>query len=275
MLTLQCPICKNMLYSNGVSLLCCNHHTFDISRYHYVNLAMDNRSSKKHHGDDRLMIRSRRDFLDKGYYKAFRDLVVNTALDFLDENSNIVDVGCGEGYYTDALQRACNGQVLGIDLSKDALRYAGKRNNQVLFAVAGANSIPVPDSSCHMILNLFAPYFPEEFSRVLVPGGILLRGVPTEDHLWGLKKAVYDQPYRNPAPETQLDGFEYADQKKLKYTIELETAEDIQNLFRMTPYYYKTGIRDQEKLSRQNHLITELGFAIQIYRKPEKRPMIC
>lgn len=267
MIVLQCPVCHNTLYSDGVSLQCRNHHTFDISRYHYVNLAMDNRSSKKHHGDDRAMVLARSSFLNEGYYEPFRKLVVDTARGYLHPEDNLIDIGCGEGYYTDLLQRETDTSVLGIDISKEALREAYKRNHDLLLAVAGASAVPVPDASAHMIVNLFAPCFPEEFHRVLLPGGILLRGVPLEDHLWELKCAVYDEPYRNPKPETHLEHFAYLYQKEIRYEIRLEDPQDIQNLFKMTPYYYKTGSKDQEKLNRLSSLQTQLGFAVQVYRK--------
>lgn len=267
MIVLQCPVCGEILASDGVSLRCENRHTFDISRYHYVNLAMDNRSSKKHHGDDRSMVLARSSFLNKGYYDAFMKLVVETACGYLQENDNAIDAGCGEGYYTDALQRETHAAVLGIDLSKEALREASKRNSALLLAVAGASAIPVPMESCHMILNLFAPCFPAEFHRILLPGGILLRGVPLEDHLWELKCAIYDKPYRNPKPETALDHFDLLYQKDLQYRISMDDPQDIQNLFKMTPYYYKTGVSDQEKIQRLDSLETQLGFALQIYRK--------
>ena len=63
-----CPVCKKELVSNGKSFICENGHCFDISKFGYVNLLMSSKSSAKRHGDDRLMVRARRDFLDKGYY---------------------------------------------------------------------------------------------------------------------------------------------------------------------------------------------------------------
>ena len=35
----------------------------------------------------------------------------------------------------------------------------------------------------------------------------------------------------------------------------------------MTPYYYKTGARDQAKLHALDALTTETAFALLIYRK--------
>ncbi len=53
---------------------------------------------------------------------------------------------------------------------------------------------------------------------------------------------------------------------ELKYTLHLEGA-DAENLFKMTPYYYKTGAEDQKKLPGLGELTTEVQFALSVYRK--------
>ncbi|MBO5859322.1 MAG: methyltransferase, partial [Clostridia bacterium] len=58
-----CPVCKNDFFKEDKSFKCSSGHCFDISKFGYVNLLMSSKSSLKHHGDDRLMVRARRDFL--------------------------------------------------------------------------------------------------------------------------------------------------------------------------------------------------------------------
>lgn len=53
--------------------VCPQGHTFDIAAKGYVNLLMSNSSGAKRHGDDRLMINARRDFLSKGFYTPLRE----------------------------------------------------------------------------------------------------------------------------------------------------------------------------------------------------------
>ena len=96
---------------------------------------------------------------------------------------------------------------------------------------------------------------------------MLLRVIPLERHLWGLKQAVYDHPYENTVPDPVLPGFILAEQRTLRGTITLRTNADIEALFCMTPYYYKTGARDQAKLHARDALTTETEFALLIYRK--------
>lgn len=133
--------------------------------------------------------------------------------------------------------------------------------------MASIAHLPVADASCDLVLNVFAPHDAAEFARVLRPQGVLLRVIPLERHLWGLKRAVYDRPYENTVPDPALPGFALAEQRTLRGTITLRTNADIEALFCMTPYYYKSGARDQAKLHALDTLTTETEFALLIYRK--------
>lgn len=111
----------------------------------------------------------------------------------------------------------------------------------------------------------------EEFARVLKEDGRLICVVPLEKHLWELKELIYDTPYENPAPNTELTGFELVDRQDLRYEIELNSGEEIANLFKMTPYYYKTGVADQKKAEQAQHLKTTVEFGVLVYRKEYAR----
>ena len=69
MMNFICPVCKNELADSGSFYRCKNGHCYDKSKFGYVNLLQSQKSSAKRHGDDRVMVRARRDFLDKGYYE--------------------------------------------------------------------------------------------------------------------------------------------------------------------------------------------------------------
>lgn len=56
-------------------------------------------------------------------------------------------------------------------------------------------------------MDVFAPFAREEFLRFLKPGGWLIYAVPGPEHLFGLKQALYDTPYKNPWVETEYEGF--------------------------------------------------------------------
>ncbi len=262
-----CPVCNEKLEIHGNAYFCENRHCFDVSKEGYVNLLMSQQSSLKRHGDDKMMVRARRDFLEKGFYLPLRDCLCKTVADIVPENGTIADVGCGEGYYTGAVSKNEKFNVFGIDISKEALKYAAKSIKNASFAVASAFSLPFADESCDCVLSVFAPSAYEEFWRVLKGGGVLIKIVPLEDHLWELKCAVYDEPYKN-KPEIRDDTlFRLVSVEELKYNINLNCGDDIMNLFKMTPYYYKTGREEIQKLSQMTELETVVHFAVEVYEK--------
>ena len=249
------------------TFICENNHSFDVSREGYVNLLMSQKSSLKRHGDDKLMVKARRDFLEKGFYGRLRDSLRRTMEKELPENAVIIDVGCGEGYYTSEIAGSGDFRIFGIDISKDALKYASKRLKNGSFAVASAFSLPFSDESADCILSVFSPSAYEEFSRVLKAGGRLIKAVPLEEHLWELKSALYKEPYKNKPEKRNDELFALVSFEEIKYKINLTEKEDVENLFKMTPYYYKTGREDAERLLALPSLETTVHFGLEIYEK--------
>ena len=82
----------------------------------------------------------------------------------------VLDIGCGEGYYTCHLAQELSSygipfEVMGMNISKIALDKAAKRwkgcglsPDRMTFAVASAFHLPVAQGSCQIVLNLFALY---------------------------------------------------------------------------------------------------------------------
>lgn len=262
-----CPVCKSELLLSERTYKCPNNHCFDLSKDGYVNLLMSQQSSLKRHGDDKLMVHSRRNFLEKGFYKTLCDALCESVKSEAADGGTIIDVGCGEGYYTYAIARNSGFEIFGIDISKDALKYAAKSIKNGKFAVASAFSLPFSDGSADCLLNIFAPSAYGEFHRVLKPNGKLIKAVPLEEHLWELKCALYEEPYKNKPEKRDEELFKLVSSKEIKYKIHLTESEDVGNLFRMTPYYYKTGREDAQRLLSRNCLETTVHFGVEVYEK--------
>jgi 23S rRNA (guanine745-N1)-methyltransferase len=262
-----CPVCKSRISLFERTYKCNNNHCFDLSKDGYVNLLMSQQSSLKRHGDDKLMVKARRDFLEKGFYNELRQALCETLKDALPDDSTIVDVGCGEGYYTSEISRVNNFEIFGIDISKDALKYASKSVKNSSFAVASAFSLPFAENSADCVLSVFAPSAYEEFYRVLKSDGKLIKAIPLEEHLWELKCALYKEPYKNKPEKRNDELFKLVSQKEIKYKINLTEKEDIENLFKMTPYFYKTSREDAERLLSLDSLETMVHFGVEIYEK--------
>lgn len=265
-----CPVCGEKLDIKDKIYVCMGRHSFDIARSGYVNLLLSKHIGKTVHGDNKLMVQARKRFLDKGYYKPLCDALCEAVSGHF-SGKVILDAGCGEGYYTaaifDCLDKAdIAADIYGIDISKAAVECAAKRCGGISFAAASVFHIPAPDSSCDMLVTLFAPYCGGEYRRVLKKGGIMIMAIPSEDHLWELKQAIYDTPYKNEVKPYELEGFELVEKKRMTYDMELTSHEDIEALFAMTPYYYRTGAEQRERLAEYDSLCTRADFELLVYR---------
>ena len=260
---LICPVCGQKLHKTDGAMRCDQGHSFDIAKEGYVNLL---RSSKNGDliGDDKFSARSRRDFLNKGYFSVLQNALSDL---FRDQSGNVLDICCGEGYYTAALGRNPALSMYGFDISREMVRLAAKRGNGTYF-VANMATIPVAEASMDFCIHLFAPFNETSFARVLKPGGRLFTVVPGRRHLWGLKQTLYDTPYENDEKLPQTDQLRFVGAQKVSAEITLGSAEDIQSVFRMTPYYFHTSQKDKEKLADKTVLPTPVEFIIAEYIKP-------
>lgn len=259
---LRCPICGKALLFEEKAARCPKNHSFDIAREGYVNLLRSAKSGDRI-GDSKDSARSRRDFLNKGYYAPLKDAL--SAL-FADRQGTVLDICCGEGYYTAALGANPALRVYGFDISKEMVRLAAKRGGATYF-VANLASIPVEDASFDWAIHLFAPFHEREFSRILKPGGRLYSVIPGSRHLWGLKTKLYDSPYLNDEKLPAVDSLTLKSTQKITADIRLDTAQNIEAVFRMTPYYYHTSQKDRAKLDTLTGLDTEIEFVIAEYGK--------
>ena len=270
---LACPICGEALCEKERIYRCTHGHSFDRSSYGYVNLllAKDSRG----HGDNKEMIMARNRFLSGGWYTPLLQSVAKTAISVLPQNGVLLDAGCGEGWYTEGVCQALKTANIsfsasGIDISKDALKVAGKRPlakaGEIEYAVGSVYKMPFVSDEADLIVNLFAPLAPEEYIRCLKKDGYLLLVVPDRFHLWGLKQVLYDVPYENEVADSALNGFTLVSEEAVSAHIRLENPADIQSLFLMTPYAFRTGEAGRARLMALKCLETEIAFRVFLYK---------
>ena len=268
----RCPVCSAPLAREAGSYLCPRGHRYDIAREGYVHLLPPNRKHSKAPGDDKDMVAARARFLSQGYYAPLLDTLEQAALRYADESPVLLDSGCGEGYYTAGVAAALRAggegvRAAGADLSKFALRRAARRDRDSEFAVASAYRLPVADGRVNLLLNCFSPMAQEEFRRVLSPGGVLLYVVPGPRHLWELKEILYNSPYPNPDETVLYGGFTHLEIYPLEFPLRLPCREDVEALFHMTPYTWKTPREGADRLRTLSELAVRAQFRVHIFRR--------
>ncbi len=274
MLSFLCPICGEKLKKNDFSYKCRNGHSFDISRKGYVNLLTTNGRNPQKAGDNKEMIRARSYFLDSGAYLPLAEMTGRLLGELCPkEGADIIDAGCGEGYYTCVYAKMLRGaDIYGIDISKHGIDHAASRArncepklSNVHLAVGSAFRLPFKSGVADAVVSTFAPVSNDEYSRVLRRGGKLVIVSPAPKHLFSLKALLYDKPYENEPNIYALGKFEHTDTKFLEYTAHIADSKTLKALFAMTPYYYKTSAKAASRLDSVNGLDIECAFEIRIY----------
>ena len=263
---LICPICNEPLSRSQGAYLCANRHSFDIARQGYVNLLTVQQKHSLNPGDTREQVLARRSFLETGCYAPIADALIETAKK-LEISGPILDVGCGEGYYSARLAQALGAELTGFDISKEAVRCAAAKYKNARWLCATAAHIPVKDESAQLVTSLFALTLPEEFARVMRPDGCYFQVLAAQDHLLGLKSIIYPElKFREKDSVPELPGFRLVSSEPIRFTFTVE-GEQVRNLFSMTPHVFRIGKEGAEKLRRTECLTDTASCVLNVYRK--------
>ncbi|HPF06286.1 MAG TPA: methyltransferase domain-containing protein [Spirochaetota bacterium] len=270
-----CPLCREDLQQQEKTLFCRKGHSYDVAREGYVNLILANQKASREPGDSPEMLRARRNFLNSGYYRRLAENIADIIIRYIDETEEdvvILDAGCGEGYYTDHISRIpsiiSRSSICGIDVSREGVKLSAKRKNDVQWGVASVHSIPLPENSVNIILNVFAPHDSGEFSRITTGNGILISVIPGPEHLKGLKEELYDTVTEHSNEYPEIDGFKVLKTETLKYEFTVIWPQIKSDLLKMTPYYWRTKPGRIQALEKSPAPLTTLAdFSITVYSK--------
>lgn len=255
---LRCPICKKELMHENRRFYCANNHSFDQAKQGYVNLSL---KQKVNQGDNKEMVQARTAFLEKDVYDFMRQKVIALLKEYQIES--LVDLGCGQGYYTSAFQKVCS-NVIGVDLSKDALIYASKQNKAIQYVVASIYDLPLMDACCDGVTSLFVGDADQEIHRILKKDGLWITVSPGVKHCWELKELLYQNVFENPLPSNHKEGFDLISEQvcsSKKY------IEDLWTLLEMTPYRYKSPKEGLEKVRHTQGKEITFEFIIRCFQK--------
>ena len=262
---LMCPLCGMPLTRQDRAWVCQNRHSFDIARQGYVNLLPVQQKRSLQPGDTKEQVASRRAFLDGGFYAPIREELCRLAKDH-GCTGPILDIGCGEGYYSAHLAKAMDAELVGLDISKEAVRCAAGRHKDALWLCASAAHVPVADHSAGLITSLFALTMPEEFKRVLRPDGAFIQVLAAQDHLLGLKSIIYPElKFKEKDTVPTLPGFALVKSVPIRFSFTVE-GQQVQNLFSMTPHVYRIGKAGAEALAKTETLTDTASCVLNVYQ---------
>lgn len=265
---LLCPICGDGLEIQGNTCRCENNHSFDVARQGYINLLPVQQKRSLQPGDTAQQVRARRAFLDGGFYAPIAQALCQLARE-ADCKGPILDVGCGEGYYSARLADCLSTELTGLDISKEAVRFAAGRYKQHQWLCASAAHLPVADNSVGLIASLFALTLPQEYQRVLRPDGMLIQVLAAPEHLLGLKSVIYPKlTHKEKEITPQIPGFRLVKSLPLQFAFTVE-AEQVQNLLSMTPHVYRISKAGAQRLQQTPRLTDTASCVLNLYI-PEK-----
>lgn len=266
MLTIICPVCRTPLDQQSKVWSCANRHSFDVAREAYVNLLLAQQKNSPSPGDSAESLQARRAFLEAGHYAPLREAM--SALIQKLGSRRILDLGCGEGYYTSAFAQAGN-EVAGLDIAKPAIQLAAKRYREMTWLVGSGASLPFADQSLDLVTNLFTQLHVSELRRVLAADGRIVIVTPGPEHLWSLRAGLFETVQAH-EPDKFLsgfeDGFELEHREEIACTLDLD-QQALRQLLSMTPYVWKARPDKRAELEASNGLQTEAHFTVLVLRQ--------
>ncbi|WP_256713893.1 putative RNA methyltransferase [Psychrobacter sp. Cmf 22.2] len=298
-----CPICHSPMQPAKDTWRCDGSlhpkqtsHPFDVAKQGYVNLLPVQQKKSKAPGDSQQSIDARKRFLDAGYYQPLQTLICQQMTQLLGQNDtamNWLDIGCGEGYYTQAMAQTGMDTLIAADISKPALaslakvskaanylwyqqNIDGKQTDTKIAAiyplVTSAAHLPLRPHSMTGISSIFSPILPEAFATVLQEEGYLLIAKPDVRHLASIREALFDSVREHDSSKflpTLAPYFELVDTHNINTSLSLPAGE-LADLLTMTPYAYRARPENRQALlasAETAPFITEAKFVVYVLKK--------
>lgn len=274
---LKCPICDSSMEVQDLkSIVCTNRHTFDIAKQGYLNL-MTNHIKTNY---DRELFEARRKvIMGSSFFSPLNKAITTVINEYAPSKKELtlVDMGSGEGSHlyniSNKLQSVFDKTVtgIGLDISKEGILEAAKNYEDHIWIVADLAKTPLTDSMIDVMLNILSPSNYEEFNRLLINDGMIIKVVPREGYLQELRQYFYrDSEQKDYSNEKVIElfkkKFELVDQSMINYTSELDEAA-LQSLVKMTPLTWGVEESDVKRFLESGISNITVNFDIMIGRK--------
>ena len=266
-----CPVCQVPLTQHLPSkgYYCKNKHHFDLAKEGYLNLLPAQHKKSKEPGDSRAMMRARRNFLEDGFYQPMAKAVVSMIEKHKTKGlMRILDMGCGEGYYCRQIEALSLGGINdfdlhGIDIAKNAILAAAKKQENARFIVASNKRLPYANDYFNLVMRIYAPSNDAEVERILKTNGFLLLVTPGPRHLWQLKEFIYKKVNEHDINVKLPKSFKQVDNQQISYKIR-PNQEQRMALLQMTPFAWRVKGEVANKIQRLNKLEIETDFILTL-----------
>lgn len=309
-----CPLCHSPLIPAADTWRCdgsqnphATCHPFDVARQGYVNLLPVQQKKSKAPGDSAASIMARQRFLAQGHYAPLQAQIVSIMSDILGQHrqteqqgwsKNWLDIGCGEGYYTQAMAHTGMNTLIAADISKPAvlaLAKASKAEKRLWYQrqeaeavqiaeaesarpaavyplVTSAAHLPIKAGSITGISSIFSPILPRVFAQTLQDDGYLIIAKPDGGHLASVRRALFED-VREHDSDKFLDElapyFAVMDTRHVATDLAL-SADDLADLLTMTPYSYRAKAAKRATLldsAKQAAFCTQARFVVYVLKK--------
>lgn len=227
-----CPICQESMdvFEQG-RLVCSSNHSFDIAKQGYVNMLTHGAISKY----SKDLFESRKAVIDSGIY----DVVEDRIGELIANVETVLDTGCGEGSHLARIMAKKHGIGIGIDIAKEGILAASRNYPEQIWCVGDLAKSPFARTSFDAILNILSPANYEEFKRLLIPNGCVVKVVPQSGYLQELRAQLYADSTKESYSNEQIvsrfkESFADVRVERITYTVPLAT-ELVPALLEMTP----------------------------------------
>ncbi len=289
---LICPICQSPLIIGEKTWQCTGEpsvtnpqnrqHSFDVAKQGYVNLLPVQHKKSKNPGDMQASIQARQRFLSANFYQPLLEKLQQLCQTSVTQSTTWLDVGCGDGFYTQGFLSLDPKTLIALDISKPAVMVTAKTlkavkhndlNTQVFAVVASASQVPIADDRVDIITSIFSPILPQEFNRLLADDGHVFIAKPGENHLYQMRQGLFDEVIAHDSDkfiEAMSPFFVLTDEQKIQYDIEVN-AEQLTDLVNMTPYTFRAKPTNRqtllEKCERERTMQLTVDFVIYQFTK--------
>ena len=265
---LACPKCHEPLNLQNNSYICNQNHCYDIAKSKYINLLLNPDKATNNPGDSKESLIARKAYLDKGYYNPICDEVIKYIQKYQKSQSQILDLGCGQGYYTQRFKEKLGDEhtYYGLDISKEAINMATKYTKDIYWIVGNSKNIPIYDQSLDIICALFTVVNKDELARTLSDDGYIIHVTANPKHLIEIKHLIYDEIKVKSDEHIRLP-FEVVESHDFIHTVDIPNGEDALALLKMTPHFYHIKKEKRHVLDTLSSLSITIDIKITVYKK--------